>query len=72
MITNELRSRFDTQFHKLMAGVPKPLQDKWDGIIEWHDARLYPTIQPAIIQELPDSARAMYVSLLNKLSRGNI
>ncbi|MCD6010717.1 MAG: hypothetical protein K0Q79_579 [Flavipsychrobacter sp.] len=48
------------------------LQDKWDGKIEWHDSKLYPTIQPTIISALPVGARAAYVVLLNKLSRGVI
>jgi hypothetical protein len=45
------------------------LQKKWDGIIEWKDMKSYPHIQPEIIQELPEAAKAAYVTLLNKLSR---
>lgn len=54
-----------------MARTPE-LRAKWDGKIEWHDSKLYPTIQPAIISALPVAARAAYVMLLNKLSRGVI
>jgi hypothetical protein len=32
----------------------------------------YPHIQPEIISELPAGAKAAYVTLLNKLSRGSI
>ncbi len=72
MLTTELRNRFDSSFHKLMARVAPELKAKWDGKIEWHDNKLYPTIQPAIITALPVGARAAYVTLLNKLSRGVI
>ncbi len=48
------------------------LQKKWDGHIEWKDMKSYPVIQPEIIRELPDGAKHAYVTLLNKLSRGNI
>jgi len=48
------------------------LQKKWDGNIEWKDMKSYPHIQPEIIQALPEGAKHAYVTLLNKLSRGNI
>ncbi len=48
------------------------LRKKWDGLIEWKDDRSYPHIQPEIIRDLPPGAKAAYVTLLNKLSRGTI
>jgi hypothetical protein len=70
MLTTELRNRFDSLFHKLMANTPPELRKKWDGKIEWHDSKLYPTIQTAILQDMPPNTKAAYVTLLNKLSRG--
>ncbi len=71
-ITPELQSLFNSSFHRIMKNTPPDLQKKWNGKIEWSDMRSYPTIQPEIIAELPDGAKAAYVTLLNKLSRGNI
>jgi hypothetical protein len=48
------------------------LQKKWNSKIVWNDMKSYPTIEPEIIKELPDGAKAAYVTLLNKLSRGTI
>jgi hypothetical protein len=55
-----------------MKQTPAELQKKWDGKIEWVDLKSYPVIQPDVIKALPEGAKAAYVSLLNKLSRGNI
>ena len=72
LITAELKSRFNGSFTKIMKQVEPELQKKWDGLIEWKDDRSYPHIQPDIIRDLPPGAKAAYVSLLNKLSRGTI
>jgi hypothetical protein len=72
MLTTELRNRFDMSFHKIISHLAPALREKWDGKIEWHDNKLYPTIEQAIIKQLPVGAHAAYVSLLNKLSRGDI
>ncbi len=71
-ITPELQSKFQSSFARIMKQTPPELQKKWNGNIEWKDMRSYPTIQPEIIQELPAGAKAAYVTLLNKLSRGSI
>jgi len=71
-ITPELQSKFQSSFHRIMKATPPELQKKWNGNIEWKDMRSYPHIQPEIIQELPAGAKAAYITLLNKLSRGNI
>jgi hypothetical protein len=71
-ITPELKSKFNAYFGRIMKQTPPELQKKWDGKIEWVDLKSYPHIQPEIIQELPAGAKAAYVTLLNKLSRGNI
>jgi hypothetical protein len=55
-----------------MRQTPAELQKKWNGKIEWKDLKSYPHIEPTIIQELPAGAKAAYITLLNKLSRGNI
>ncbi len=55
-----------------MKHAPADLQKKWDGIIDWKDDRSYPHIQPEIIRDLQPEAKAAYVTLLNKLSRGTI
>ncbi len=55
-----------------MRQTPAGLQSKWNGKIEWKDLKSYPFIQPEVISELPDGAKAAYVNLLNKLSRGTI
>ena len=68
-ITNELKSKFNSTFSKIMKQTPPELQKKWDGLIEWKDMKSYPHIQPEVIQELPEAAKAAYVALLNKLSR---
>jgi hypothetical protein len=71
-VTPELQSLFNSSFHRIMKHTPPELQKKWNGKIDWPDMKSYPHIQPEIIQELPDGAKAAYVTLLNKLSRGNI
>ena len=68
-ITYELKSRFNSTFSKIMKQTSPELQKKWDGLIDWKDMRSYPHIQPEVIQELPEAAKAAYVALLNKLSR---
>jgi hypothetical protein len=70
--TPELKSKFNASFSRIMKHVGPDLQKKWDGIIEWKDDKSYPVIQADIIKELPSGAKAAYVSLLNKLSRGTI
>jgi hypothetical protein len=72
IITPELQSKFNSSFGRIMKQTPAELQKKWDGKIEWVDLKSYPVIQPEVIKELPEGAKAAYVSLLNKLSRGNI
>jgi hypothetical protein len=72
LITPELKSKFNSSFSRIMRQVTPELQKKWDGNIEWKDDRSYPHIQPEIIKELPSGAKAAYVTLLNKLSRGSI
>jgi hypothetical protein len=71
-ITPELQSKFNSSFARIMKQTPPELQSKWNGKIEWPDMRSYPTIEPEVIQALPAGAKAAYVTLLNKLSRGNI
>ena len=71
-ITPELKSKFNSYFTRIMKNTPPELQKKWDGKIDWIDSKSYPHIQPEIIAELPEGAKAAYVTLLNKLSRGNI
>lgn len=70
--TPELQSKFNAYFGRIMKQTPAELQKKWNGKIEWKDIKSYPQIQPEIISELPPGAKAAYVNLLNKLSRGNI
>ena len=72
VITPELQSKFNASFGRIMKQTPPELQTKWNGKIDWKDARSYPTIQPEVISELPAGAKAAYVTLLNKLSRGVI
>ena len=72
VITPELQSKFNSCFFRIMRQTPPELQKKWGGKIEWKDLKSYPTIEPEIIKELPDGAKAAYVTLLNKLSRGTI
>ncbi len=72
VITPELQSKFNAYFGRIMKQTPPELQKKWDGKIDWSEARSYPHIQPEVISELPPGAKAAYVNLLNKLSRGNI
>ncbi len=71
-ITPELQTKFNSSFHRIMRQTPPELQKKWNGKIEWPDNRSFPTIEPEVIKELPAGAKAAYVTLLNKLSRGNI
>jgi len=72
IITPELKSKFHSSFARIMKQTPADLQKKWDGNIDWKDMKSYPHIQPEIIQGLPEGAKAAYITLLNKLSRGNI
>ena len=72
VITPELQSKFHSSFARIMKQTSPELQKKWDGHIEWKDAKSYPHIAPEIIQALPEGAKAAYVTLLNKLSRGSI
>jgi len=71
-ITPELQSKFYSSFARIMKQTSPELQKKWNGNIEWKDMKSYPHIAPEIIQELPAGAKAAYVTLLNKLSRGSI
>jgi len=71
-ITPELQSKFNSYFSRIMKNTPPELQKKWNGTIEWKDMKSFPHIQPEIIKELPAGAKHAYVTLLNKLSRGNI
>jgi hypothetical protein len=70
--TPELRSQFDKAFVKIVKSLPTELQRKWNGSILWKDEHSYPEIEPKLLRELPTPARAAYVTLLNKLSRGRI
>jgi|GEM_PF-1318370 len=70
--TPELRHEFERSFSNIVRSLPAELRKKWDGIITWKDDRSYPDIQLEIVQQLPQAAKAVYVSLLNKLSRGKI
>jgi len=72
VITPELQSKFNASFGRIMKMTPPELQKKWDGKIEWVNTKSYPNIQPEVIAELPAGAKAAYVTLLNKLSRGAI
>jgi len=72
LLTPELKNKFNSAFSKIMRHAAPELQKKWDGIIEWKDNKSYPEISPEIIKELPPGAKAAYVTLLNKLSRGTI
>ena len=71
-ITPELKGKFNSSFSRIMKQTPPELQKKWDGNIEWKDMKSYPHIQPEVIEALPAGAKAAYVTLLNKLSRGTI
>jgi hypothetical protein len=71
-ITPELQGKFNSSFHRIMKQTSPELQKKWNGVIEWPDMKSYPHIEPTVIQELPAGAKAAYITLLNKLSRGNI
>lgn len=72
VITPELQSKFNSCFARIMRQTSPALQKKWNGKIVWNDLKSYPTIEPEVIKELPDGAKAAYVTLLNKLSRGSI
>lgn len=72
IITPELQSKFYSSFARIMKQTPPELQKKWAGNMEWKDMKSYPHIDPEIIQAMPEGAKAAYVTLLNKLSRGNI
>ncbi len=71
-ISPELKSKFNASFARIMKQTSPELQKKWNGVIEWKDAKSYPYIMPEVIQGLPEGAKAAYVTLLNKLSRGSI
>lgn len=71
-ITPELKNKFQASFERIMKQASPEIQKKWNGSIEWKDMKSYPFIEPEIIQALPEGAKAAYVTLLNKLSRGNI
>jgi len=71
-VTPELQSKFNSSFSRIMRQTSAELQKKWNGKIEWKDMKSFPTIEPEVIAELPAGAKAAYVTLLNKLSRGNI
>lgn len=70
--TPELRRQFEISFTKLVRSLSPESQKRWDGTISWKNDNSYPDIQANLIKEMPDAARAVYVSLLNKLSRGRI
>ena len=70
--TPELRGQFEKSFSKLVKTLSPQVQKKWNGEIIWKDNHSYPDIQQEIIQQLTPAAKAVYVSLLNKLSRGRI
>ncbi|GAA4466751.1 hypothetical protein GCM10023093_21340 [Nemorincola caseinilytica] len=72
LTTPELRTQFERSFSKLVRTLPLDIQKKWDGTISWKDEHSYPDIQSEIVQQLSPSAKAVYVTLLNKLSRGKI
>lgn len=72
LTTPELRSQFEVSFSKLTRSLPADLRKKWDGTITWKDEHSYPGIPQEIIQQLTPAAKATYVTLLNKLSRGKI
>jgi len=72
VITPDLQSKFNASFARIMKQTDPVLQKKWNGKIEWIDMKSYPHIDPEVIKELPAAAKAAYVTLLNKLSRGTI
>ena len=72
LTTPDLRRQFESSFHKIIRSLTPELQKKWDGEIVWKDDRSYPAIQAEMIALLPAASKAVYVSLLNKLSRGRI
>jgi hypothetical protein len=72
IITPELQGRFNAAFSRIMRTVSPELQKKWNGSVEWKDNKSFPEIQYDVIKDLPAGAKAAYVSLLNKLSRGTI
>ena len=70
--TPELRSQFESAFSKIVRSLEPGIQKKWGGSMTWKDDRSYPEIQPDLIKDFTPQARAAYVSLLNKRSRGRI
>ena len=70
--TFELRGKFETAFAKIIKSLPADQQKQWDGHIAWNSEKSYPDVQPSIISLLSPAAKATYVSLLNKLSRGKL
>ncbi len=71
-ITPELQRQFNTSFARIMRQTSPELQKIWDGKIEWKDEKSYPVIASEVLKAMPDGAKAAYVTLLNKLSRGII
>jgi len=72
ILTSDLKYRFEVSFSRIIRSASPELHKKWNGVITWKDDNSYPEIQPEIIRLLPPAAKAAYVTLLNKLSRGNI
>ncbi len=72
LTTPELRSQFEAAFSRIVRSVSADLQKKWGGVITWKDDRSYPEIHPDVISQFTPGARAAYVTLLNKLSRGRL
>ncbi len=72
LTTPQLRSQFEASFSRIVRSVSADLQKKWGGAIAWKDDRSYPEIHPDIIGQLTPGAKAAYVTLLNKLSRGRL
>lgn len=70
LTTPELRRQFERSFSRIIKTLPSEIQKKWDGVITWPNEHSYPTIPPDIIRQMSPAAKTMYVSLLNKLSRG--
>ena len=72
IITPQLQTQFNIAFSKIMSKTDASLQAMWNGKIEWRDMKSFPYIQHEVIEGMPPGAKAAYVTLLNKLSRGII
>jgi len=70
--TLELRRQFEVSFSKIVRSLPADVQKKWDGVFTWKDGYSSPDISPELIQQMSPVAKATYVTLLNKLSRGRM